>query len=987
MSRARFCLIFLTLACSGGATAAERPARASRDLLVLYTFERPEADQIIDRSGVGEPLNLKSETRQGMSWRSDHLTVSGSVRIQSMQPPRKAIAAIKQSQELTIEAWIRPADNKQTGPARIVTLSADTGLRNFTLGQDAGKFDVRLRTSTTNVNGIPSVGTPDGLVKPELTHVACRRDKEGLVQIFVNGKVVTEQKVDGDLNGWSDDYRLSLANELTGDRPWQGDLHLVALYSRAISSDELAQNFAAGVPTPIDYAAILPAAANRKVDFVSDVQPIFRQKCFECHAQGNEEGGLNLGLRRQAMAGGTSGPVILPGNSSASRLIHMVAAVRKSEVMPPEGRLSPEQVGILRAWIDQGAEWPTSADVLDPRTEAAKQHWAFRPLQEVTPPTVKNEAGVKTPIDYFVLRKLDEAGLLPSPPASSPAIIRRVSFDTIGLPPSPQEVQDYVAAAQKDPDAAFAALIERMLESPHFGERWARHWLDVARYADSDGQETDRDRPLAYRYRDFVIRALNDDMPFDQFVRWQLAGNEYEPENAAAVAATGFLTAGPFAGLGDNLLEDERLRNRYNELDDIVSTIGTGLLGLTLGCVRCHDHKYDAIPARDYYSILSALNSGDRGEVTLPSNDKVYAFRDGGSEPKPGWLFRRGDYYDRAIPVSLGFVSIMTRDRAPEDYLAKAKQQAVKSSTMQRRALAEWMTDVDQGAGPLVARVIVNRVWQHHFGEALVRTVGDFGVRSEPPTHPELLEWLARDLVQNGWKLKRLHRMILSSAVYLQDSKASDNAARRQDPDNRLLWRMRPQRLEAEILRDSMLAVSGTLNREMYGPGFKPPISSEAIVARNTKDPYPAKVDDSPAIRRRSIYMFHKRVVPYPLLQAFDKPDAQQSCNRRDPTTVAPQALALLNDSFVRQTSLAFADRLIRESGPEPQAWVEGGYRLSLGRAPGESEREASIEFVERQIKERSTRNPNDSADETRRRALADLCQAWFSLNEFLYID
>jgi hypothetical protein len=229
--------------------------------------------------------------------------------------------------------------------------------------------------------------------------------------------------------------------------------------------------------------------------------------------------------------------------------------------------------------------------------------------------------------------------------------------------------------------------------------------------------------------------------------------------------------------------------------------------------------------------------------------------------------------------------------------------------------------------------------------------------------------------------------MILSSAVYLQDSKASDNAARRQDPDNRLLWRMRPQRLEAEILRDSMLAVSGTLNREMYGPGFKPPISSEAIVARNTKDPYPAKVDDSPAIRRRSIYMFHKRVVPYPLLQAFDKPDAQQSCNRRDPTTVAPQALALLNDSFVRQTSLAFADRLIRESGPEPQAWVEGGYRLSLGRAPGESEREASIEFVERQIKERSTRNPNDSADETRRRALADLCQAWFSLNEFLYID
>jgi len=729
----------------------------------------------------------------------------------------------------------------------------------------------------------------------------------------------------------------------------------------------------------------LPANAH-KIDFVKDVQPILRQRCFECHAQGNEEGGLNLGVRQRVLAGGKSGPAIVPGKSEESRLIHLVTTTDKSKVMPPEGSaLSSDQIKILRAWIDQGANWPVSADVLDPRTEQARSHWAFQRLKAVPLPTIRQAGWVQTPIDQFVLAALEAANLQPAPAATPSTLIRRISFDVIGLPPSPDDVHAYCAESERDLEMARESLIYSVLQSPHYGERWGRHWLDVARYADSDGQETDRDRPQAYRYRDFVIKAWNDDMPFDQFVRWQLAGNEYEPDLADAVAATGFLTAGPFAGLGDNLMEEERLRNRYNELDDMVSTIGTGMLGLTLGCVRCHDHKYDAIPARDYYSILGALQSGDRGEVSLGAT-KVHAYRDAGPEPRPAWLFRRGDFNDRTIPVTLGFLSILSRDKSPDEYLKQARANSpAKKSSLQRRALAEWITDVEQGGGALLARVIVNRIWLHHFGEALVRTVGDFGVRSEPPTHPELLEWLAHDLVQNGWKLKRLHRLILSSAVYQQSSRGIPPATT--DPDNRLLWKRKPQRLEAEILRDSMLAVSGTLNRQMYGPGFKPSISPEAIVARNTKDPYPSKVDESAELRRRSVYLFHKRVVPYPLLQAFDKPDAQQSCNRRDPTTVAPQALALLNDSFVRGVSLDFADRLIHDLGTEPGPWVERGYQLALGRPPTATERTRSLEFVELQIRERSARSPQANPSEIRRRALADLCQAWFSLNEFLYID
>jgi len=357
---------------------------------------------------------------------------------------------------------------------------------------------------------------------------------------------------------------------------------------------------------------------------------------------------------------------------------------------------------------------------------------------------------------------------------------------------------------------------------------------------------------------------------------------------------------------------------------------------------------------------------------TLPS---ALAFADSSSEPRDNRLLARGDFHNRKEPLELGFISVLTRGKTAADYLNEARAHRLRDdSTQQRRALAEWMTDMDHGAGSLVARVLVNRVWQHHFGEGIVRTVNDFGTRGQPPTHPELLDWLAREFVKSGWKMKTLHRLIMTSAVYLQES-GFNVAKAKIDPDNRLLWRQNPQRIEAEILRDSMLAVSGTLNPEMYGLAFKPPIPAEAMQARNVKDPYPKDARDASPTWRRTIYMFHKRVVQYPLMQAFDAPDAQTSCGRRDTTTVAPQALALLNDHFVRLRAEDFARRIEHEAGDSPAHEVARIWQLALGRKATPVEIAAAVSFLKRQ-------ENNDN-----HLTLANLCQSIFALNEFIYVD
>jgi hypothetical protein len=542
------------------------------------------------------------------------------------------------------------------------------------------------------------------------------------------------------------------------------------------------------------------------------------------------------------------------------------------------------------------------------------------------------------------------------------------------------------------------------------------------------------------------------------------------------------------------------------------------MMGMTLACARCHDHKYDPIPRRDYYRIMCAFNGGDRAEVPLAPleevrryreaqakwkaefdpvksqrdqfqeetrkkyktasrharidalkigdeekallkndpdskgakdlakkfskdlevGDKDYlalasdaersqwderqkayeavearkpkelptalAFADFSPQPRETFLLTRGDFRAKSEPVELGFLTAATRGKPPADFWTAARNGSRRTdSTQQRRA----MTDLDHGAGPLVARVIVNRVWQHHFGEGLVRTVNDFGVRCDPPTHPELLEWLASEFVKGGWKLKPLHRLIMNSSTYAQRSDVptlplgNERRARSParaptlqrsntplsiDPDNRLLWRRRPQRIESEILRDSILVVSGALNPEMFGPAYKSPIAPEAIQARNMTDPYPADLQDTEATRRRSVYMFHKRVVQQPLMQAFDGPDAQASCGRRVTTTVAPQALALLNDRFIRARAEDLARRLEKDAGDATPAQVQRAWRLVLSRDPTVGELNSSTTFIDAQFAQRSARGEKEKTD-ARHRALTDFCQALFALNEFIYVD
>ncbi|MGE3309638.1 MAG: DUF1549 and DUF1553 domain-containing protein [Limisphaerales bacterium] len=762
-------------------------------------------------------------------------------------------------------------------------------------------------------------------------------------------------------------------------------------------------------------------------------------------------------------------------------------------------------IGMLISSLCEAAPAPSPAP---PRaraemkvTDADRDHWAFRPLGEFLPPTPKDSDWVRTPVDRFIRQAQEERRISPTSPADARTLVRRIYFDLIGLPPTPDETTRWTARIQESPEAS-RELVDELLASPHYGERWARHWLDVARYADSNGMEGDGDRLTAYHFRDFVIRALNGDMPYDRFVRWQLAGDEIAPDEPEAIAATGFLAAGVHAALPDRLMEEEKLRNRADELDDMVSTTGQALLGLTLACARCHDHKYDPVPTRDYYRLMRAFNGGDRAEVPLATRARVkshrdelihwkaeldaavgdrdrwfkearaphekavraakiaqlpipdsekrllendpegaearklagrykkaltvkdedylaglgpdqqarwdeldarvkritagkpaalptaFAFADFAPEPRESWFFERGDFMARKERMDLGFLTVLQRGRTADDYWRAAKESRLREdTTQQRRALAQWMTDLDHGAGALLARVMVNRVWQHHFGAGLARTVSDFGTRGDPPTHPELLEWLAAEFVRSGWSVKHLHRLMMNTAAYRLGGALGETSSPA-DPESRFLTHRRPQRLESEILRDSMLAVAGSLNAEMHGPSFRPPIAPEAMQARNVRPPYPRDAKDTPETRRRSVYMFHKRVVQYPLMQAFDAPDAQVSCGQRMNTTVAPQALALLNDPFVRLRAEEFANRLHDEAGTRPEARVRLGFRLALAREPDPWELAAATAFIESQTEKRRGRDASTGSVETAGRlALTDFCQSLFGLNEFIYVD
>ncbi len=632
-------------------------------------------------------------------------------------------------------------------------------------------------------------------------------------------------------------------------------------------------------------------------------------------------------------------------------------------------------------------------------------HWAFVPPGRPDLPAVRHPDWARNPIDRFVLASLEAAGLTPSPEAGRATLIRRLTFDLTGLPPTPEAVAAFDA---DDRPEAYERLVDRLLASPHFGERRAQHWLDLARYADTDGFEFDEARPDAWRYRDWVVRAANADLPADRFLALQLAGDEIAPGDSEAFIATGFNRCYP--DMVD--LNDQGLR-RQNALNDITETTALAVLGLTIGCARCHDHKFDPIPQTDFFALqaffsparfrddfpvqtpeaqaehaaaVAAWKAGserlraaaeaasggeaealrkrlaDREQAGPPPGPKARGLDEAGPAAAPTFLLVRGEYGSHGPEVRPAFPTALRRAGEPaEPTIAPGPR-----STGRRSALAAWLTRPDH---PLTGRVLVNRVWQQHFGRGLVGTASDFGTMGDEPTHPELLDWLATEFTNGPQSLKALHRQIVTSATYRQ---ASDDRPelRQADPEGQLLGRQSRRRLDGEAIRDALLLSSGRLNPALGGPGVFPPLPEELTRLSSKGAIWPTSPRESDR-NRRSLYVFVRRNLRYPFFEAFDRPDTNASCPRRPVTTIAPQALTLLNGSDARHAARALADRLAIEAGDSPGARVDRAYRLTLGRGPDAEEARLALAFV------------RDGGPD----AWTGLALALLNLNEFVYLD
>ena len=700
--------------------------------------------------------------------------------------------------------------------------------------------------------------------------------------------------------------------------------------------------------------------------FKTDVRAVLIEKCVKCHGGENAFSNFDLTTREGLLAGGAGGVTVVAGNAKDSRIIDYIAH-RKRPFMPAEQpRLSDDTIAAIAKWIDLGAaydkpllERATKRTVPLQVTRADREYWAYAPLQQRFP----KDAG----IDSFIRSKQKEKQLTAAPEASRSTLIRRLSFDVTGLPPDPAAINSFVR--NKSPNA-YESLVDDLLASPQFGEHWARRWLDVARFAESHGFEHDYDRPSAFHYRDFVIRAFNEDMPYDQFVRWQLAGDELAPDDPLALMATGFLSAGVHP---TQITVRDAERIRYDSMDDMLATTGSAMLATTIGCARCHDHKYDPIPTSDYYRMLSAFTTTVRAEVMLdlglleeaklrrPNLQKVMIGSEG-SHLKPLRLHTTSDqipdfykqtfYLDRGDPgqkagvAELGFLQVLTRAPDKKRWTINSRD---KRTSGRRAALSYWITDVESGAGHLLARVIVNRLWQHYFGRGIVATPNDFGVQCDHPTHPELLDWLAAELIRNGWRLKPIHKLILMSKTYRMGQHSSA-ANEKIDPENKFLWHRRPRRLEAEAIRDNALVAGGMLDQTMFGPG---------------------SLDER--MRRRSIYFTVKRSQLVATMQMFDWPDALTSMDRRAITTTPSQALVFINDPNFREMAEGFAQRI---SGAEDR--IGAAYTIAYGRPPSNKERSLAEGFVQKQLQ---------SHNGDLKKTLSDFCAALMSSNEFIYIE
>jgi Protein of unknown function (DUF1553)/Protein of unknown function (DUF1549) len=635
-----------------------------------------------------------------------------------------------------------------------------------------------------------------------------------------------------------------------------------------------------------------------------------------------------------------------------------------------------------------------------------RKHWAFQPVRKPALPAIKNAAWAQNPIDAFILAKLEAKGWSPAPPVDARAFLRRIHADVIGLPPTPQEQERFVKDGSPQ---AVEKLIDDLLARPSYGERWGRHWLDLVRYADTNGYERDGAKPNVWRYRDYVIHSFNADKPFDRFILEQLTGDELPDADTDTLIASGFSRLGPWDDEPADVNED-----RFDQLDDMVSTTSLVFLGLTLGCARCHNHKFEPLTMHDYYRMVAVFDplkrpQFGRQELDLPATSRQrlavaasweaaerlagigYPLVGAGSLARP-WLTslaawqlarRRGPladlphgYFLRESSTEVPATHLLIRGKAARPgpvvqagvpTVLVSRQPAFltpdQRTTRRRLSLARWLASPDN---PLTARVLVNRVWQFHFGEGLVRTPSDFGVMGDPPTHPELLDWLTDYLVKEGWSIKKLHRLILTSSTYRM-SKKWNAAYGAKDPEDRLLWRFPYRRLEVEVLRDSMLAASSRLNLKMYGPSMYPQVPKEALEGNSDPDKVWQPFEEKEA-SRRTIYAFLKRSLIVPMLEVLDLCDTNRSSARRAVTTVAPQALSLFNGAFVNQQAHHLAARLVREAGDDPARQIERAYLLVLCRPPTASEGEAAEQFLKRE-------------------SLQQFCRVLFNLNEFAYVD
>ncbi len=810
--------------------------------------------------------------------------------------------------------------------------------------------------------------------------------------------------------------------------------------------------------------------------------PVLGAKCFVCHGRREQRAGLDLRTQSSMLKGGKSGPAIVPGKPEESLLVQRIAA----QQMPPPAlqeqycvrTVDSGELEKLKQWIAQGArpddERPTPVDPLrDPAVKPeARQFWSFRPPVR---PVVPAMTGARTPIDAFLLVKLAEKQLTYSPEAGKLALMRRVYFDLVGLPPTVEDVKAYQADTRPD---AYDRLVDRLLASPRYGERWARYWLDAAGYSDSEGgTSADALRPLAWRYRDYVIRAFNADRPYNEFLTEQLAGDElfdyrtvkpYTPRQADLLAATGFLRQAPDSTYST---EQNFLPERFDHVATEMEILGTSVMGLSLGCARCHDHKYDPLPQRDYYRVsavfqtaldpydwrIPTMDCGGVGakceeknlrflpdlesaesksvlafnapiqrqiaeieqlveDAALPYREKAgkaaatvddlvkqfedlkkqagelrkplpklkaslkptpgyRALFDMGGEPTPVRILLRGDANNPGPLVEPGPPSVLSAELPPYRVVKPAHE----SGTSGRRlAFAKWLTAPQH---PLTARVMVNRIWQQHFGTGIVKSAGNFGKMGTPPTHPELLDWLATEFVSGGWSVKKLHRLILTSSAYRQRSLVAEQALAA-DPANTLLSRFPLRRLDAEAVRDAVLKVAGRLDETEFGPAAPIEVKPDgAVLPKAGKLGY-----------RRSVYITQRRSTPVSLLDAFDAPFMSPNCVRRGESIVSSQALQLMNGEQIRETSRYLAGRLMDATGPDPRAQVERLYLSTLSRPATPAELAAAIGTLKAMTEQwkanyAATPSPEPILAKAAHMALATLAHTMLNSAEFLYVD